>query len=76
MKTHIGIDLILEVTSSRRKCRKAHFTAHSTLRYKLMSSGLSKDLRKKHGVRSMPVRKDDEVSIVKGSFKGNKGKVT
>ena len=41
-----------------------------------MSASLSKDLRKKHGVRSMPVRKDDEVSIVKGSFKGNKGKVT
>jgi large subunit ribosomal protein L26e len=31
-----------------------------------MSSGLSKDLRKKHGVRSMPVRKDDEVLIQKG----------
>ena len=24
----------------------------------------------------MPIRKDDEVSIVKGSYKGNKGKVT
>ncbi len=41
-----------------------------------MSTALSKDLRKKHGVRSMPIRKDDEVSIVKGSYKGNKGKVT
>ncbi len=70
------IILTLEVTSSRRKCRKAHFAAHSQLKYKLMSAALSKDLRKKHGVRSMPVRKDDEVSIVKGSFKGNKGKVT
>jgi large subunit ribosomal protein L26e len=76
MKTHIGTFLIEEVTSSRRKCRKAHFTAHSTLKYKLMSAGLSKDLRKKHGVRSMPVRKDDEVLIQKGQYKGNKGKVT
>jgi large subunit ribosomal protein L26e len=41
-----------------------------------MSAALSKDLRKKHGARSMPVRKDDEVSIVKGSYKGHKGKVT
>ena len=70
MKTHS------EVTSSRRKCRKAHFQAHSQLKYKLMSIALSKDLRKKHGVRSMPVRKDDEVSIVKGHYKGTKGKVT
>jgi len=33
-----------------------------------MSSTLSKDLRKKHGVRSMPVRKDDEVIINRGKI--------
>eukprot|EP00827_Trimyema_finlayi_P001298 TRINITY_DN1484_c0_g3_i5.p4 TRINITY_DN1484_c0_g3~~TRINITY_DN1484_c0_g3_i5.p4 ORF type:complete len:102 (+),score=42.13 TRINITY_DN1484_c0_g3_i5:66-371(+) len=27
-------------------------------------------------VRSMPIRKDDEVSVLKGYYKGNKGKVT
>jgi len=41
-----------------------------------MSCTLSKDLRKKHGVRCMPIRKDDEVLITKGTYKGNKGKVT
>ena len=41
-----------------------------------MSAPLSKDLRRKHNVRSMPVRKDDEVSVIKGTLKGNKGKVT
>ena len=70
MKTH------QEVTSSRRKCRKAHFAAPSNLRYRLMSATLSKDLRKKYGVRSMPIRKDDEVTVLKGTYKGNKGKVT
>ena len=70
MKTHV------EVTSSRRKCRKAHFTAPSHIRYRLMSATLSKDLRRKHNVRAMPVRKDDEVSVLKGTYKGNKGKVT
>ena len=70
MKTH------QEVTSSRRKCRKAHFAAPSNLRYRLMSATLSKDLRKKYGVRSMPIRKDDEVTVLKGNYKGNKGKVT
>ena len=50
-----------------------------------MSSHLSKDLKTKHNVRSLPLRRDDEVIIVRGrfnkkkiitgSYKGNKGKV-
>merc|ERR1712087_238871 len=36
---------------------------------------LSNELRKKHSVRSMPVRKDDEVSVVRGTYKGREGKV-
>ena len=35
-----------------------------------MSSPLSKDLRAKYNVRSMPVRKDDEVIVTRGHFKG------
>ena len=65
-----------DVTSSRRKCRKAALSAPSHLRRKLMSAPLSKDLRKKYSVRSMPVRKDDEVIVLAGTHKGNKGKVT
>jgi hypothetical protein len=41
-----------------------------------MSSPLSKDLRAKHTARSMPIRKDDEVLIVRGKYKGREGKVT
>jgi len=41
-----------------------------------MSCHLSKDLRKKHGIRSLPIRKDDEVIVVRGTLKGSKGKVT
>ena len=40
-----------------------------------MSSALSEELRKKYHVRSMPVRKDDEVSVVRGTYKGREGKV-
>ena len=41
-----------------------------------MSAPLSKDLRTKYGVRSMPVRKDDEVQVVRGHYKGQQvGKV-
>ncbi|XP_055385885.1 60S ribosomal protein L26 [Condylostylus longicornis] len=64
------------VTSSRRKNRKRHFTAPSHIRRRLMSAPLSKELRQKYNVRSMPIRKDDEVQVVRGHFKGNQvGKV-
>ena len=57
------------VSSSRRKSRKAHFSAPSSVRRKLMSAPLSKDLRQKYSVRSLPVRKDDEVVVTRGVFK-------
>merc|ERR1712033_140733 len=41
---------------------------------KMVSSSLSKDLRAKHNVRSMPIRKDDEVQVVRGHYKGQGGK--
>merc|ERR1712113_994686 len=64
------------VTSSRRKQRKRQFTAPSHVRRKLMSAPLSKDLRQKYGVRSMPIRKDDEVQVLRGHYKGQQvGKV-
>lgn len=69
MKTHV------EVSSSRRKQRKAHFSAPSHIRHRIMSSTLSKTLRTKYGIRSMPIRKDDEVVIMRGTRKGTKGKV-
>ena len=69
MKTHV------EVTSSRRKQRRAHFAAPSHIRQRIMSSTLSKDLRKKWGVRSLPTRKDEEVVVVCGARKGSMGKV-
>jgi len=64
------------VSSSRRKAHKAHFSAPSSVRRKIMSSALSKELRGKHSVRSIPIRKDDEVRIVRGKYKGREGKVT
>jgi large subunit ribosomal protein L26e len=67
--------ITVEVTSSRRKSRRAHFSAPSHIRHRIMSATLSKDLRKKHGVRSAPVRKDDEVVILRGTNKGTKGKI-
>merc|ERR1712085_166207 len=62
------------VTSSRRKTRKAHFTAPSSVRRKIMSAHLNKELSHKHHVKSMPIRKDDEVIVVRGSHRGREGK--
>jgi hypothetical protein len=130
------------VHADRRKARKAHFTADSTTRRKIMSAPLSKELRKKYNVsacalgarveagegrggmvawsawrlapvahrtaasmcvaralprvgpllphsacdycrccclvqvRSLPIRKDDEVQVVRGTYKNRDGKVT
>ncbi|KAJ2964819.1 hypothetical protein NQZ79_g365 [Umbelopsis isabellina] len=64
-----------DVSSSRSKSRKAHFSAPSSIRRKIMSASLSKELREQHKARSIPVRKDDEVMVVRGSFKGREGKV-
>jgi len=41
-----------------------------------MSSALSRELRGKYNTRSIPVRKDDEVRIVRGKYRGREGKVT
>merc|ERR1712133_222201 len=64
------------VTSSRRKQRKRHFNAPSHIRRKIMSSPLSKELRQKYNVRTMPIRKDDEVQVVRGHYRGQQvGKI-
>ena len=52
---HLGICTIMlnritDVSSSRRKSHKAHFSAPSSVRRELMSSSLSKELRSKHSV--------------------------
>ncbi|MCJ1473278.1 60S ribosomal protein L26A [Lambiella insularis] len=41
-----------------------------------MSAPLNKELREKYNVRSIPIRKDDEVTITRGSNKGREAKVT
>merc|ERR1711990_535353 len=64
------------VSSDRSKSRKRHFSAPSHIRRRLMSAPLSKELRTKYGVRSMPVRKDDEVQVSRGHYKGQQvGKI-
>lgn len=58
-----------------RKQRKFVYNADQHLRRKMLSVHLSKELREKYHRRSFPVRKGDEVQIMRGKFKGKKGKV-
>merc|ERR1711904_70670 len=62
------------VSSSRRKSRNAHFNAPSSVRRKIMSAHLNKELIQKYHVKSMPIRKDDEVIVVRGINRGREGK--
>ncbi|EAW54297.1 hCG32861 [Homo sapiens] len=64
------------VNLDRSKNRKRHFHAPLHVHRKIMSSPLSKELRQKYNVRSTPIRKDDEVQVVQGHYKGQQiGKV-
>merc|ERR1712064_254512 len=75
MGRHSVMKFSANVSSSRRKSRKARFTAPSSVRRKIMSAHLNKDLSSKYHVKSMPIRKDDEVIVVRGSHRGREGKV-
>jgi len=63
-------------SSQVRKQRKYRVNAPIHRRAKMLASHLSKELREKHGKRSFPVRKGDEVKVMKGEFKSKKGKIS
>ena len=59
-----------------RKQRKYLANAPLHLKHKFLSANLSKELRKKYAKRNLPLRKGDEVLIMRGAFKMKKAKVT
>ncbi len=62
-------------SSHPKKQRKALYNAPLHKRQKLVAATLSPELRKQYGVRSLPVRAGDEVVVMRGGFRGHKGKV-
>lgn len=58
-----------------RKQRKYRYNAPLHIKHKFLSAHLSKELRKKYGKRSLPLRKGDEVLVMRGHFKKKKAKV-
>nr|AJS11825.1 large subunit ribosomal protein L24 [uncultured archaeon] len=63
-------------SSQPRKQRKFSANAPLHLKHKFLSANLSKELRKKYGKRSLPIRKGDEALVMRGSFRKKKAKVS
>lgn len=63
--------------SSKKPSKQKKYVANAPLhlRHKFLSVTLSKDLRKKYGIRNIPVRVGDKVKVRRGSFEGKEGKV-
>jgi len=58
-----------------RKQRKYRANAPLHIKHKFLSANLSKELRKKLGIRNLETRKGDTVKIMRGEFKKKTGKV-
>lgn len=58
-----------------RKQRKYRINSPIFIKHKFLNAHLSKELRKKYGKRNLPLRKGDEVLVVRGTFKKKKAKV-
>ncbi|PIN90164.1 50S ribosomal protein L24 [Candidatus Pacearchaeota archaeon CG10_big_fil_rev_8_21_14_0_10_32_14] len=58
-----------------RKQRKYRANAPLHLKHEFLSAHVSKDLRKKHNIKNIPVRKGDKVKIMRGKFKKKEGKI-
>lgn len=58
-----------------RKQRKFRANAPLHKKHKFLSAHLSKPLREKYGKRSLPLKKGDEVLVMRGQFKKKKAKI-
>ena len=58
-----------------RKQRKYRFNAPFHIRSKFLNVNLSKDLRKKYGIRNIRVRKGDKIKVLRGSHRKQIAKV-
>ncbi len=58
-----------------KKQRKYLINAPLHIKRKMLKAHLSKELREKYGIRSIAIRKGDQVKIMRGKFKGTIGKI-
>lgn len=62
-------------STQTRKQRKYRYNAPLHVRQRFLAAPLAEALRKKYGKRTAQVHKGDIVTILRGQFLGNKGKV-
>lgn len=74
MKNQFSTSWISSVQKRKQVKYRAEAPFHT--KHKFLSAHLSKELRKKHGKRSIPIRKGDEVLVMRGSFKKKTAKVS
>ncbi|MGV8162946.1 MAG: 50S ribosomal protein L24 [Candidatus Nanoarchaeia archaeon] len=58
-----------------RKQRKYRFNAPLSTKRKFLSINLSKELRKKYGIRNIKPRTGDKVRVVRGTYKTKSGPI-
>ena len=63
------------VSSKKRTNRRNYYKADSNKKRIFMSSKLDKNLRKNYDLKTIPLRKGDEVKITRGNHKGKVGKI-
>lgn len=63
-------------SSQPRKQRKYQYNAPLHIKHKFLNAHLSKPLREKYGKRSLPLKKGDEVLVMRGSFVKKKAKIS
>jgi large subunit ribosomal protein L24 len=63
------------LSTQPRRQRLARFNADLFERRRRMAVPLSRELRRRYGRRSLPVRKGDTVRILSGSYKGREERV-
>lgn len=73
MKTRFSITW--NKSTQTRKQRKYRYNAPLHIKRKFLSVNLSKDLRSKYNIRSMLVKKDDTVRIMRGDHRGKESKI-
>ncbi len=64
------------ISKKPRKQRRFLYNAPLHLKRKMLAAHLSKELREKYKRRSLPLRKGDEILVMRGKFKGRAGKVS
>jgi large subunit ribosomal protein L24 len=64
-----------KASTQPRKQRKYTANAPLHIKKKMLSTNLSKELRKKYKIRNIEVRKGDTVKVMRGKFKKKQGKI-